>query len=152
LDWHRREEKGVWWEYFRLRELSDDALLDEKSAIAGLRHVGRVGATRRGLVDRYSFPPQETSIRRGKTLKVGLPDEQDFGKVAGIDLRARTLDVEKTGSRVALHPTSAFIHERFPPGVLADSLLRLGRWVAGNGVDAPWRHRAACDLLMGRAP
>src|SRR5262249_33256604 len=29
LDWHRREEKAPWWEYFRLRELSDADLLDE---------------------------------------------------------------------------------------------------------------------------
>ena len=22
IDWHRREDKAVWWEYFRLRDLS----------------------------------------------------------------------------------------------------------------------------------
>ena len=31
LDWHRREEKAVWWEYFRLRELTADELLDEQA-------------------------------------------------------------------------------------------------------------------------
>jgi len=26
LEWHRREEKSAWWEYFRLCQLSDDEL------------------------------------------------------------------------------------------------------------------------------
>src|SRR6185436_979825 len=42
LEWHRREEKAPWWEYFRLRDLSDDELMDERSAIAGLEFVGGV--------------------------------------------------------------------------------------------------------------
>src|SRR6266571_7401585 len=42
LDWHRREEKAPWWEYFRLRDLSDEELLDETSALAGLVHVERL--------------------------------------------------------------------------------------------------------------
>ncbi len=32
LDWHRREDKAVWWEYFRLKELPAEELLDERSA------------------------------------------------------------------------------------------------------------------------
>ena len=36
LDWHRREAKSEWWEYFRLRDLTDDELFDQRSAIAGL--------------------------------------------------------------------------------------------------------------------
>ena len=32
LDWHRREEKALWWEYFRLRDLAADELLDERAA------------------------------------------------------------------------------------------------------------------------
>ena len=36
LDWHRREEKVKWWEFFRMKEFSDEELLDEKTALAGL--------------------------------------------------------------------------------------------------------------------
>ena len=42
LDWHRREKKAVWWEYFRLRELPDGDLLEERAALAGLELVARV--------------------------------------------------------------------------------------------------------------
>src|SRR5262249_40605767 len=34
LEWHRREEKAPWWEFFRLRALSDEELLEERCAIA----------------------------------------------------------------------------------------------------------------------
>ena len=37
LDWHRRESKVAWWEFFRLRDLTEDELFEEKSAISGLR-------------------------------------------------------------------------------------------------------------------
>src|SRR5258707_13135569 len=29
MEWHRREDKSVWWEYYRLRELSDTELLED---------------------------------------------------------------------------------------------------------------------------
>jgi uncharacterized protein len=41
LDYHRREDKATWWEYFRLRDLSEEDLLDERQAVAGLEFVER---------------------------------------------------------------------------------------------------------------
>jgi uncharacterized protein len=151
LEWHRREDKAVWWEYFRLRELSDDDLLDEKAAIAGLRHVGRVVVD--GVAaDRYRFPPQETGIRAGDRLKIPLPLDKDFGEVLEVDLAAHTIDVKKSGASAGVHPTAVFSHNYVNPRELAVSLLRLGRWVVANGIDAPGAHRAARDLLLGRPP
>ena len=34
LDWHRREEKVKWWEFFRMKDLSEEELYDEKTAVA----------------------------------------------------------------------------------------------------------------------
>jgi len=36
LDYHRREEKAGWWKYFELCRATDDELLDEPEAVAGL--------------------------------------------------------------------------------------------------------------------
>jgi uncharacterized protein len=36
LDWHRREDKAIWWELFRLSDLSAEDLLDEKCGLSGL--------------------------------------------------------------------------------------------------------------------
>ena len=43
LDWHRREEKAVWWEYFRLSDLSAEDLLDERAGLSGLTLSGTSG-------------------------------------------------------------------------------------------------------------
>jgi uncharacterized protein len=152
LDWHRREEKAPWWEYFRLRELSDEDLLEETAALAGLEFIERVGGTAKNPVDRYRFPRQDTGIRAESELELPLPQGRPFGQVVGIDLAAGTVDVEKTFACAELHPTSAFEHRVVRSHVLADSLLRLGEWVAKHGIDAPGEHRAARDLLLRRRP
>ena len=151
LEWHRREDKAGWWEFFRLRELSDEALLDEKAALSGLRYLGPGEPVKGKPTDRYAFPTQETSIRRGDPLLLPLPLDRRFGEVTAMNLRARTVDV-KTGASANLRPTSVFSCENVRSDQQADSLLRLGRWVAGHGVDAPGPHRAARDLLLGRPP
>ena len=151
LDWHRREEKAGWWEYFRLRELPDDELLDETRAIAGLEHVSRA-TVKRSVVDRYRFPAQETSLRKGDKLNLPLPDGRRFGEVVAIDLIAFTVDVKKGGAMAEVHPGSVFEHDNVPTDIQWQSLMRLGAWVADHGVDAAGAMRAARDLLLHRPP
>src|SRR5690606_28020339 len=56
LEWHRREDKAVWWEFFRLRDSAPDDLLQERAGIARLTLVGEVERTPRGIpTHRYSF-------------------------------------------------------------------------------------------------
>jgi len=151
LDWHRREEKAPWWEYFRLRELSDEELLEESAALSNLEFVERVEG-KRSAVDRYRFPAQETAIREESDLELPGADGGSFGKVVAIDLIARTVDIRKSGRFADLHPASVFAHRVVRSDVQALSLMRLGEWVAAHGVDAPGEYRAARDLLLGRGP
>jgi PIN like domain len=77
LDWHRREEKVKWWEYYRLREMPEEELYDEKAAVVGLAHQQRMpkaNPKERAPVDRYTYPPQECAIREGDTLADRRPD------------------------------------------------------------------------------
>src|SRR5690606_19024718 len=76
IDWHRREEKADWWEFFRLIELEDDDLLDESKAVAGLKFVERVdvvtwksGKPTGSVIDRYTYPAQDMDIRPDNRLK-----------------------------------------------------------------------------------
>ncbi len=68
LDWNRREAKAPWWEFFRLRELADDELLDEKAALSGLTFRARLGGTAKCPIDQYSYPDQETDVREDHDL------------------------------------------------------------------------------------
>ena len=151
LEWHRREEKAPWWEYFRLRGMSHDDLLDEMSALSGLEHLESLPA-QRSRVDRYRFAPQETRIREGDKLHLPLPDGRALGEVVAIDLGARTVDIKSFGPVAGLHPVSAFAHDTVPARAQEESLVRLAAWVAAHGMDAPGSHRAARDLLIGLRP
>ena len=150
LEWHRREGKAPWWEFFRLRDLSEEELLDESAAIAGLQTVGRVGGTQRSPVDRYSYPPQETEVADGDLLH--LPDGTDFGSVELIDPVARTLDVKKRGAQADVHPTAVFAHSVVNTGVLADALFRLAEDVVQRGMGASGALKAPRELLLRRRP
>src|SRR5690606_4129907 len=40
LQWHRREWRSFWWEYFRLKALTAEELVHERSALGELEYVG----------------------------------------------------------------------------------------------------------------
>lgn len=150
LDWHRRESKADWWEYFRLKDLTDEDLLGERSAISGLIFVKRLGVQRKIPTDRYSFEKQETDIRAGDTV---CERGEKVGEVVEIDINARTIDIKKTRKTAETHPKSIYVDARaVNSDVLADALFRLGSWIASNGLDAQGRYRAARDLLLRRSP
>lgn len=150
LDWHRREDKADWWEYFRLRDLPDEELLDERYALAGLRFVKRAGVDGKLPVDRYEFEKQETTVRSDDTVCHG---EEKIGEVIGIDLAERWVAIKKTGKARDIHPSSVFVDTRGPKtDVLAGSLFRLGEWVKNNGLEGDGSYRATCDLLLRRPP
>lgn len=150
LDWHRREAKADWWEYFRLKDLTDEDLIDERSAIAGLKFVSTPEVARKIPRDRYSFDKQETDIRAGDTV---CQRSEKIGEVVAIDVVARTLDIKKTKKTADVHPSAVFVDKTGPnTDVLADALYRLGSWVEFNGVDAAGPYRAARDLLLRRPP
>ena len=150
LDWHRREEKATWWEYFRLAELGEDELLDEKTGVAGLEFAGRVGGTDKCPVHRYRFSAQDTDLSEADPLhKVG---GDPLGSVSAINLQARTIDIKKRSDTADFHPTAAFEHSVVTAKEQANALFRLGEWVASVGIDAPGPYRGARDLLLSRAP
>ncbi len=150
LDWHRREEKAPWWDFFRLAALGDAELMEEDLALAGLEHVCAAGGTKRAPVHRYRFPPQETRMRTGDPLHVTGGDP--VGTVHDLDQGLRTIDIKKRMDSVDLHPVAVFSHTVVAAKEQAGALIRLGEWVAGHGVDAPGTYRAARDLLLGRIP
>jgi len=149
LEWHRREAKATFWELYRLRELPDEELLYEKSAVAGLRYLRCDGGTEKCPVHRYSYPEQDVEVRQGNALRAG---EVPVGSVAEIDLAARTIDIKKRGDAADVHPTAVYAWRFIDPEPLPSALFSLGQWVASRGVDAPGAYRQARDLLLALPP
>ncbi|HLU05708.1 MAG TPA: TM0106 family RecB-like putative nuclease, partial [Woeseiaceae bacterium] len=150
LEWHRREDKAAWWEYFRLRDLPLDEYLDERSALAGLAFVETSGGTAKRPIHRYEFPPQDHDVRRGD--EVCIADGTCIGKVEDLDLAARTIDLQHAGKWAEERPTHVFVRRNVPSGSKPAALLALGRWVAENAIDADGPYRAARDLILRHEP
>lgn len=150
LDWHRRELKSVWWEFFRLGDLPAESLLDERCGIAGLTYLGSVGGTPRAPIHRYRFPPQEIELRDGETLH--LDSRRKLGTVEAISPDGGTIDIKKRMDTVAIHPHAAFAHDMVRTDVIANALFRLGMHVASNAIDGIGPYQAARDLLLRVPP
>ena len=150
LDWHRREDKAVWWEFFRLRESSVEELMDERQAVAGLKFVDQVEAPGRLPVHRYSFPVQETTLRGGETLH--MPGGDPAGTLVSIDVPNRTVDIKKRGKTADIHPEAVFANDIVRSDVLKDALVRIGKHVADNGIAGAGSYGAARDLLLREPP
>lgn len=152
IDWHRRESKAEWWEYFRLCELPEDELLDESLAIAGMTFVETVDVVRHSktgrptgsVIDRYRYPAQDVEIRRKGKLK--LQDGRPLGEVAAIDRDARLIDIRKGPERATLHPRSVFSASVVPTEGPQRSVMR----VASNVIAG--QRSCASDLLYRRSP
>lgn len=150
LDWHRREKKAFWWEFFRLSALSDDDLFDERAGLSGLEFVGVVGGTAKTPVHRYRYASQETELRAGDGLcRAG---GEKLGSIEDISLDQRTVDIKKRQDSANIHPRAIFEHDEFNTTVQAESLLRIGEWVADNGIEATGEYVAARGLLLRRLP
>ena len=153
LDWHWQEGKVAWWEFYRLRGLTDEELFEERSGLSGLEFVKRLGEAHGCAVDRYHFPPQETEFDEGNELYLPEPyDEKSIGTVKAIDIASGTIEIKKTRAAKDIRAKAVFTHYKPPTRQLAESIERLATWVAEHGVDDPGEYRAARDLLLGNLP
>ena len=149
MEFHRREDKAGWWEYFRVLGLDEDELSDERRALRGLVFEAVVDAKRAPL-QRYGFPPQELDARP----KDAVYDREGhrIGTVELVNYAARTINIKKTVATAGTHPTAVVFHSRVPSDTLRKALMRLGEAVLANGFSPGDPYRAAIDLLLRRPP
>ncbi|MET4001226.1 TM0106 family RecB-like putative nuclease [Marinobacterium sp. MBR-109] len=151
LEWHRREDKATWWEYFRLSDLTADELLQERAALSGLALVETIETTKRGIpTHRYRFELQDTDIRGGEALKqVG---GESLGTVVAIAPNDRTVDIKKSAATKDIHPEAVFAHQVIGTAEQAASLFRMGEYVAEHGIEGEGPYRSGRELLLRNAP
>lgn len=150
LEFHRREVKAPWWEFFRLADLSDDELMDERNAVAGLRFVERTGGTDRAPIHRYAFPFQETAIRAGNELQVSK--DEKIGSVAEIHVGEGWVEIKKRQDARDKHPAAVFSQTVYRTEELEEALFRIAQWASGHSIDGEGPYQAGRDLLLRRPP
>jgi uncharacterized protein len=148
LDYHRRNAKPAWWEYFRRLTLDERQLIDDPDAIGGLRLDERVEPwpLDRSLVYELAFPGQEFKVG---PEGIDPATERSPGTILGIDEERGRVEL-KRGTRKQREPLPQAL---VPPRPLRDveqrrAVERVARALA-DGAD---EHRAAQDILVRASP
>ena len=121
LDWHRRDAKPQWWEYFARQDNSDDELIEDPAALGGLVFDGVTSTDTKSNLFSFRFPPQETKLGVGDSVEDSRTDDDGaggklprrLGKIHDIDTAAGWVVLK----RVAIDPLpTALIPGGPPPG------------------------------------
>jgi uncharacterized protein len=150
LEWHRREDKSTYWEYFRLCDLSDEELIEDRTALGGLvyERVDRTEA--RSYVHRYRFPPQDQAIDRARELH-----DPRTRKPAGlpmlVDEAEGILELKRGKTSEVPHPTAVIPYGIVKTPEQRASLLRLAEHVRDHGL-TPTSPFASAIALLRRSP
>ena len=128
MEFHRREDKAGWWEYFRVLGLDMSDFMDERRALAGLAFKSVI-EEKRAPLQRYRFPSQELDARRKDD--VYNAEGVKMGKVEDVNYAAQAIDIKKMVRTADMHPNGIVFHNQVPSGALRNSLMRLGQSVLG---------------------
>ena len=149
MEFHRREEKAAWWEFFRLRDLEFHELKRERRAVADLTFQGVVKQGAAPLI-RYSFPPQDVDARQKDDVYDS--DGTKIGSVLDVEHGNRFIDLKHRGDARDARPTHVYFHSFVGVGPIRESLLRLGQHVLDNGLAPVAPYLAALQLLCREPP
>jgi predicted RecB family nuclease len=150
LQWHRRENRAEWWEYFRVRALSLDELHDDASVLGGLTRPQLVRVERQSGVWRYSAPPQECRLRVGD--RVEHAGAEGSSRLVTLDLERGVVELKRALRNEHPHPAGLLPTAPVDTTPLAAALLDVASWAAANGLDLPGPHQGVRDLLRGHLP
>ncbi len=116
VQWHRREARPGWWEFFSRGDFEDEQLVEDRTALGGLSAAVEVGTEKRSRLYEFTFPPQDAKLSVGS-------------KAFDVDTRARVGEVREldaVGGRVVVKSTKqpGAVRGLGPEGPLDDKQLR----------------------------
>ena len=166
LDYHRREAKPAWWEFFDRLERSDLALIEQDSeAIGGLTRSGDpqpMPPPAQSSTQRFQFPTQEHKIKPGKYKdphSCGIdPATRESDKkpktveVLNVDNQEGTLTLKLSAHRLAEDQTALIPNGPIPTPLQQAALREVAAEVAEHGLDGVRSHRAGVDILRRALP
>ena len=154
VDFHRREQKPMWWKMFDRADASDDELRDDSACIQGIQAFGNCVTEKRSLLQTYRFDPsQECKLDAGDTVMfthnldatftITLMDV-DAGELT-LKIGKRSLDQKCKG----VFPSSGSVlkNEYVNPGEIPDALADVASQHLSNVLHSPVK-----SLLERRAP
>ncbi len=96
LEYHHREARPVWWALFDRMEATPDSLREDADCISALVHDGSTPPRqeKKSLVERLTFPPQETKMRAGSDA-VDPADGGNPGAIVAMDVEKGWLELKR---------------------------------------------------------
>ncbi|MCU1457147.1 MAG: protein of unknown function, putative recB domain [Actinomycetia bacterium] len=148
LDWHRRESKPDWWDYFARLRMSEEELADDRACIGGLECTGEGTTLGRSKVYRYAFSPQDHKLGVGTR-----PHDPASGRAAGEIVAMHDvegwLDLKRGPAAMqGPHPRGLVPDRPRTTAAMESAITRVAEWVVEHGMGAPGPYRAARDLLL----
>ena len=136
LEFHRREEKPIWWRRFDRMDMEERELIDDPDCLGGLQRTRRPPVpVKQSFAYEYSFDPhQETNVRAGETClfahdwtKRARIEEVDFdsGRIVLVVSRAQ----DTPPNRLGIAPDEATLGHLIAPAVerAVNRWIELGR-------------------------
>ena len=158
LEFHRREEKSMWWEFFDRCGFTEEEHVEHRATLGALTHSGAVAQVKRSVIHRYRFPEQAHEIAVGDAPKNPATAESDefkkgfCGTVIALDETAGTIDLKRGLTSPVPHPAALVPLDAVNSKVLHESLFRLAQKVASSGFAPDSPRHAAFDLLQRVPP
>ncbi|SFL38323.1 TM0106 family RecB-like putative nuclease [Geodermatophilus ruber] len=84
VQWHRREARPGWWEFFSRGELEDEQLVEDRTALGALSGGAEIGTEKRSKLYEFTFPPQDTKLSV-KSVAFDVDTRVRVGEVREID-------------------------------------------------------------------
>ena len=151
LEWHRREDKSTYWEYFRLCDLSDEQLFEDRTALGGLVYDGVDRTEARSNVHRYRFSPQDHAVDRARDLH-DPRTRKPAGTPVLVDDAEGLLELKRGKASEVPHPTAVIPFDIVHTPEQRASLLRLAEHVRDHGLSATAPFSASVALLRRSPP
>ena len=155
LAYHSRAAKQQWWAYFARREMTQEELLADSEALAGLRPRTDLApdVVKRSRAHAMSFPLQEHKASSGKEM-------EDPESGAGVSIHALDEDAGLVWIRRGIGSEAPLPSAAIPGGPIAmtahqDALLRVAISVRDRSDEFPAVERLLRNdppVISGRAP
>jgi predicted RecB family nuclease len=155
LDYHRREDKPVWWAYYDRLEADDEQLTEiDPEALGSLTDAGmeprELPAPARSLIHTLGFPPQEHKISPGDYID---PATKGGVCVERVDDGEGIIEIKRgTGRRNEPLPRAVIPGKPYDTSAQRAALRRVGGDVVERGLAATGRYGALRAILRRDLP
>lgn len=153
LDFYQREREPALWDMFARHHMNTTELIHDDNCLGGLSRVKNIPviseATSRKKIYTYSFPPQQTKLREGKTC-LNAKTLQSAGEIVKLDSINYFIELSISSADGLPDHLSLIPDRPVRVDLLAKALLRYAESIIEDHTGQSFP--AVTDLLMRRPP